>query len=209
MFRHKSIILSGNNNKFNDFFLMTYFKKAGNITVVQDYISSEFRGGDILFHYVPNELEKVHNFFAKDEEDYISKIVLDKSIKNYVKKVVFLSDGITPIENDKMIKNLMLRYAGQRSKTQFLYVMIKDCENMQEMVDFSIFALKNGKSGDIFVKKVHQRMTFANRIKSLVKKETKTQANRKSFYSSLEMSRAVDHGNYIKIPMESRVLEEV
>ena len=208
MFKNKSIILSGNNNQFNDYFLANYFKKTGNISVVEGYLSGEYVGGDILFHYVSNELEKVHDFFQKDEDDLKTKMTIKESIKNHIKKVVFLSDGTTPIQNDKMIKNLMLKASKQNSKTSFLYVMVKDCNNMQEMLDFATFALKNGKNGDLFVKKVHQRLTFADRLKSLVKSESKSHLQSDSFYSTSEMARVVDYGEFLRVPMESRVLEE-
>ena len=208
MFKNKSIILSGNNNQFNDYFLANYFKKAGNISVVESYLSGEYVGGDILFHYVSNELEKVHDFFQKDEDDLKTKMTIKESIKNHIKKVVFLSDGSTPVQNDKMIKNLMLKASLNSSKTSFLYIMIKDCKNMQEMIDFATLALKNGKNGDIFVKKVQQRMTFADRLKSLVKSETKRREDQDSFFSSSEMARVVDYGEFLRVPMESRVLEE-
>ncbi len=208
MFKNKSIILSGNNNQFNDYFLANYFKKAGNISVVESYLGGKYRGGDILFHYVSNELESVHNYFQKNEDDLKTKMTIKESIKNNIKKVVFLSDGTTPIQNDKMIKNLMIKASKESSKTSFLYIMIKDCKNMQEMVDFAIFSIKNSKNGDIFVKKVHERMTFANRLKSLLKSNSKTREEQDSLFSSNEMARIVDYGEFLRVSMESRVLEE-
>ena len=113
MFKNKNIILSGNNDSFNDFFLINYFKKAANITVVNDYLTSEFKGGDILFHYVGDELKKIHNYFEKDEDDFKATMAIKESIKNHIKNFVFLSDGTTSIQNEKMVKNLMLRFAKQ------------------------------------------------------------------------------------------------
>jgi len=208
MFKDKTIVLSGKNNKFNDFFLMTYFKKCAKIVVVEDYLESEFKNADIVFHYVSNEMQKIHGHFTKDEDDFKAKIVLEESIKHHVKKVVFLSDGTTPIENERMLKNLMLRYAKKPSKTMFTYTLYKGCKNPQQMVEFAKFTIKNSKNGDVFVKKVYERATFANRLKSLVSSKTKIEQNRDNLFTSTEMARSVDFGEYVKVPMESYILEE-
>jgi len=208
MFKDKTIVLSGKNDKFNDFFLMTYFKKCAKIVVVEDYLENEFKNADIVFHYVSNELEKVHDYFTRDEDDFKAKIVLENAIKHKAKKVVFLSDGTTPIENERMLKSLMLRYAKRGSKSQLTYTIIKECKNPQQMVEFAKFALKNAKNGDIFVKKVYERVTFANRLKSLVSSKTKIEQNRDNLFSSSELSRSIDFGEYVKVPMESYILEE-
>jgi len=208
MFKDKTIVLSGKNSKFNDFFLINYFKKCAKIVVVEDYLGSEFKNADIVFHYVGDEMQKIHGYFTKDEDDFRANIALKESMKHHAKKVVFLSDGTTPIENERMLKNLMLRYVKKPSKTMFIYALYKGCKNPQQMVEFAKFVLKNAKSGDVFVKKVYERMTFANRIKSLISSKTKIEQNRDNLFTSTEMARSVDLGEYIKVPMESYILEE-
>jgi UDP-glucose 4-epimerase len=87
---------------------------------------------------------------------------------------------------------------------------------IEEAVDLVEYAFEQGQQGDIFVKKSPAAtvLTVANAIKEILNSdaEVKTIGTRhgeklyETLVTSEEMAHALDHGNYYRIPADSRDL---
>ena len=228
MFENKTVALSGNNKTFNQLFMKRFYEKTKEIRVItddifdktydelpkvklysnQDTLDESLKGVDYLYHFISEELKEYSTSFSfREDKRVMVSDIIKASILSHTKRVLFISDGTTTLANDKMIKNLVVKSSTsllqKRNKTTSVnYVLAKGYANFDELLDFSLFATKTGTNGDVFVKKTDEKVSFSNKLKNLLLPKTKIERDRESFLMSGEMSRAVDYGQYIKIPLD-------
>jgi len=219
MFKDKVVILSGDNREFNNRFLKRFYEKVKEvklltsnifdksydeyekITLVSNIedISKSLNNSDILLHYVTDELTNLKNTVCvHDEFTFNSEKLLQTAIKSSIAKFVFISDAKTSVANDRMMKNMAVKYSARSKSCSINYLLLKDA-SVDEMIDGVIFAIKSMNNGEIFVKKVQEKRTFSSRLKELFSSKTKIQKARESFFNSEEFARMVDYGKYYKI----------
>jgi len=223
MFENSIVVLSGDNRAFNNTFLKRFYERVKEIRLLtsdifdksyDEYekiklysnsknIEDALSESDYLFSFVNEELNLLKEYSVHDEFSFNSEKLLKEVIKTpSLKRVIFISDGTTSVVNDKMLKNIVIKYAKISKKTAINYLLAKDY-SVDELLDTMLFTAKNTNNGDIFVKKVQEVQTFSKRLKSLFSSKTKIEEARESFFSSNEMSRMVDYGKYYKIALEN------
>jgi hypothetical protein len=223
MFKDSIVVLSGDNKNFNNAFLKRFYNEVKEVRLLtsdifdksydeyekiklysnSDDLSQALKNSDYLFNCVNEELKLLKEFIVYDEYSFNSEKLLKEIVKiSSLKRVVFLSDGNTSLVNDKMVKNIVIKYAKKSQNSALNYLLAKNA-SVEEMIDTMLFTIKNTNNGDIFVKKVIQRQTFSDRLKSLLTPKTKIEEARESFFTSSEMSRMVDYGRYYKIALEN------
>jgi len=224
MFKEKVVVLSGDNRELNDRFIERFYDKVKQIkfltsdifdkrydeyekiTLVSNIenLSQSLQNSDYLLHYVSDEISSLKGFMSlHDEFTFNSEKLLQSAIKASIPKVVFVSDGQSSLSNDKMMKNLAVKYANRSKKTDINYVLVKEAD-ADEMIDSALFAIKTMKSGEIFVKKVEEKRSFSSRLKELFSQKSKIQKDRESFFTAEEMSRMIDYGKYYKIAVDNQ-----
>ena len=223
MFENSIVVLSGDNKAFNDAFVKRFYENVKEIRLLTSDIfdgsydeyekiklysnthklKEAVSGSEFIFSFIREELKLLKEFSVHDEFSFNSEKLLKEAIKiPSLKRVIFISDGTTSITNDKMVKNIVIKYAKMSKKTAINYLLAKD-SSIDELLDTMLFTAKNTNNGDIFVKKVQEIQTFSKRLKSLFSSKTKIEEARESFFSSNEMSRMVDYGKYYKIALEN------
>ena len=223
MFENSIVVLSGDNRAFNNTFLKRFYERVKEIRLLtsdifdksyDEYekiklysnsknIEDALSESDYLFSFVNEELNLLKEYSVHDEFSFNSEKLLKEVIKTpSLKRVIFISDGTTSVVNDKMLKNIVIKYAKISKKTAINYLLAKDY-SVDELLDTMLFTAKNTNNGDIFVKKVQEVQTFSKRLKSLFASKTKIEEARESFFTSSEMSRMVDYGKYYKISLEN------
>jgi hypothetical protein len=223
MFENSIVVLSGDNRAFNNSFLKRFYSKVKEVRVLTNDIfdisydkyekiklfsnSKELKeavnGSDYLFSFVKEELKELKEFSIHDEFSFNSEKLLKEVVKTpSLKRVIFISDATTSVANDKMLKNIVMKYAKKSTNTAINYILAKN-SSVEELLDTMLFTAKNTNNGDIFVKKVREAQAFSERLKSLFSSKTKIEEERESFFTSEEMGRMVDYGKYYKISLES------
>jgi len=221
MFEKSIVVLSGDNKRFNNRFLERFYDSVSEIRILtsdifdksyddhdkvklysnSNNLKNALKDGDYLFHFVSDELKTLKEFSIHDQYDFNSEKLLKEAISFSLKRVVFISDASTSVANDKMLKNLTIKYAKKTTTTSINYLLAKDA-SVDELIDTVIFTVKNTNNGDIFVKKTEERRTFSDRLKSLFISKTKIEQARESFFSSEEMSKMLDYGKYYKVSFD-------
>ena len=217
----KVIVLSGDNKSFNQQFLKRFYHKAKEIRLLTDEIFDKsyddyekiklfsnvddlkkaLSASDYVLHFVSQEIDLLKAPASYDEYSFNSEKLIKSALECEVSKLIMISDGTTTMANDKMLKNLSIKYAKRATKTSINYCLVKDASAI-ELVDTVIFNIKTANNGDIFIKKVEQKQTFANRLKNLLSPLTKIEKERGSFLTGDEMAHTVDFGNYYKVVLD-------
>jgi len=232
MFEDKVVVLSGSNQNFNKLFIDRFYNRVKELKIITDDIFDKsydelskvklyfkeddlniaFDGVDYLYHFVDEQTDGHNLFFGDhDENSLLVNSIIKSSLQAKVKRVIFISDGSTSLTNDKMIKDILVHTATnierKRDKSIALnYVVAKGFSDLYELLDFTLFATKTGYNGDIFVKKLEQKVSFAQRLKTLISPKTKLQEEKDSFFTPSEMARAMNFGLYFKIGLDENMI---
>jgi len=221
MIKDKVVVLSGDNKEFNNRFLKRFYDKVKEVKLLTSNIfdksydeyekitlvsnvenlNKALQNSDLLIHFVHDELSSLKNPTLHDEFTFSSEKLLQSAVNTKLPKVVFVSDGSTKIANDKMIKNIAIKYAFKSKSTSVNYVLVQD-SSTDELIDSTLFALKTMSSGEVFVKKYQEQITFSSRLKDLFFSKSKIEKYRESFFTSEELSRMIDYGKYYKIAVD-------